>query len=120
MRSGKKVITRLLPGLLCLTVMLLVGCGTPTPPINTTPTPLPSHDIAYSMDRALQPATRSAAAGYYMRYIKDAVKLNTGRIPTIIGDSILTPDDDTVVIIASQNIPFFLKTLTYATSFVVE
>src|SRR5437870_13348911 len=72
------------------------------------------------MDRTLQPATRSAAAGYYMHYIKDAVKLNTGRIPTITGDSILTPDDDTVVIIASQNITFFLKTLTYATSFVVE
>jgi len=83
-------------------------------------TQLTSADIAYSMDRALQPATKSAVSGYYMRYIKDAVKLNNGQIKTIIGDSILTPDPNTVVVIASQKIPFFLDTLVYPTSFVVE
>ena len=83
-------------------------------------TSLTSADVAWSMDRALQPATKSAVSGYYMRYIKDAVKLNNGQIKTIIGDSILTPDPNTVVVIANKKIPFFLDTLVYPTSFVVE
>jgi len=37
-------------------------------------TSLTSADVAWSMDRALQPATKSAVSGYYMRYIKDAVQ----------------------------------------------
>src|SRR5215469_51936 len=38
-------------------------------------TPLTSADVAYSIDRALDPATQSGTAPYYMRYIKDASKL---------------------------------------------
>ncbi len=34
-------------------------------------TPLTSADVAYSIDRALQPATRSPAAAYYLGLIKD-------------------------------------------------
>jgi peptide/nickel transport system substrate-binding protein/oligopeptide transport system substrate-binding protein len=41
-------------------------------------------------------------------------------VKTLIGDSLKTPDPDTVVIIASQPVPFFLDTLTYPTSYVVE
>ncbi len=55
-------------------------------------TPLTSTDVAYSLNRALAPATKSGAAPYYLRYIKDSGKLNSGKIQTLIGDSLLTPD----------------------------
>src|SRR5579859_4164071 len=83
-------------------------------------TVLTSADVAYSIDRALQPATKSSVGPYYLRYIKDADKLSTGKIKTIIGDSIKTPDTSTVVINASQPVSFFLDALSYPTSYVVE
>ncbi|GAC1367204.1 MAG: ABC transporter substrate-binding protein [Ktedonobacteraceae bacterium] len=82
--------------------------------------PLTSKDVAYSIDRALQPALKSSTAPYYLRYIKDAGKLNSGAVKTIIGDSLLTPDDNTIVIKTSSVVPFFLQTLTFQASFVVE
>jgi oligopeptide transport system substrate-binding protein len=81
---------------------------------------LTSADVVYSMDRALQPATQSGTAPYYMRYIKDASKLAAGSIKTIIGDSLLAPDANTVVVKAAQPVAFFIQSLTYPTSFVVE
>lgn len=83
-------------------------------------TPLTSADVAFSIDRALQPAEKSNTGPYYLRYIKDSDKLNAGKIKTIIGDSILTPDANTVVIKANAPIPFFLDTITYPCSYVVE
>lgn len=83
-------------------------------------TPLTSQDVVYSMNRALDPATQSLTAPYYMRYIKDATAFNTGKIKTLIGDSLKAPDPNTVIVIASQPIPFFLDSLTYTTSYVVE
>ena len=83
-------------------------------------TPLTSRDVAYSIDRALQPSLKSTTAPYYLRYIKDASQLNSGAIKTIIGDSLLTPDDNTVVIKTSKVVPFFLDTLTFQASYVVE
>src|ERR1700676_5123048 len=55
-------------------------------------TPLTSVDVAYSIDRALQPATKSGYSLSYLGLIQDADKLYKGQITTIIGDSILTPD----------------------------
>jgi peptide/nickel transport system substrate-binding protein/oligopeptide transport system substrate-binding protein len=83
-------------------------------------TPLTSADVVYSMDRALQPATQSGTAPYYMRYIKDASKLAAGSIKTIIGDSLLAPDANTVVVKAASPVAFFIQSLTYPTSYVVE
>jgi len=83
-------------------------------------TPLTSKDVAYSIDRALQPATRSGSAPFYLGLIKDSDKLNSGQIKTIIGDSILTPDDTTVVIVTNKKAAYFLDTLTYPSSYVVE
>ncbi len=83
-------------------------------------TPLTSQDVAYSIDRALQPATKSQNALYYLALIKDSDKLNAGKIKTIIGDSILTPDANTVIIVTNKKAEYFLDTLTYPTSFVVE
>ncbi|MFL5700598.1 MAG: ABC transporter substrate-binding protein, partial [Ktedonobacteraceae bacterium] len=57
---------------------------------------------------------------YYLKYIKDSDKLAAGSIKTIIGDSIKTPDANTVVITANKPVPFFLDALTFQCSFVVE
>src|SRR5215469_15569272 len=85
-------------------------------------TPLTSTDVAYSIDRALQPATKSTVAPIYLSLIKDADKLLAGFIPsfTLIGDSLLTPDKNTVVMQITKRAPYFLSMLTYPCSFVVE
>src|SRR6266851_51119 len=83
-------------------------------------TPLTSADVVYSMDRALQPATQSGTGPYDLRYIKDASKLAAGSIKTIIGDSLLAPDPNTVVVKAASPVAFFIQSLTYPASFVVE
>jgi oligopeptide transport system substrate-binding protein len=85
-------------------------------------TPITSADVAYSIDRALQPATKSTVAPIYLSLIKDSDKLLAGFIPTftLIGDSLLTPDSNTLVIILKKRAPYFLSMLTYPCSFVVE
>jgi oligopeptide transport system substrate-binding protein len=83
-------------------------------------TPLTSADVVYSINRALLPATKSVVGPVYLGLIKDSDKLNAGKIPTIIGDSLLTPDPNTVVIIANKKASYFLDALAYWTSFVVE
>jgi oligopeptide transport system substrate-binding protein len=83
-------------------------------------TPLTSADVAYSLDRALQPATHSFAAAYYLRLIKDSDKLASGQIKTLIGDSILTPDAKTVILVSNRRAAYFLYTLTNQTAYVVE
>jgi len=83
-------------------------------------TPLTSTDVAYSLDHALQPATKSTYAPGYLNLIKDFDKLNTGKIKTIIGDSIQTPDPQTVVIITNKQAAYFLYTLAIQVSYIVE
>jgi oligopeptide transport system substrate-binding protein len=83
-------------------------------------TPLTSADVVYSINRALLPATKSVVGPVYLALIKDSDKLNAGKIPTIIGDSLLTPDPNTVVIIANKKASYFLDALAYWTSYVVE
>src|SRR5438067_1058165 len=78
-------------------------------------TPLTSQDVVYSIDRALQPANKSVVAPLYLALIKDSDKLNAGKIKTIIGDSLLTPDPNTVVIIANKKARYFLDALCYST-----
>ncbi len=83
-------------------------------------TRLTSTDIAYSINRALESATQSTVAPVYLRLIKDSDQLLAGHITTLIGDSILTPNANTVVIITSQKAAYFLAMLTYTCSYVVE
>lgn len=82
-------------------------------------TPLTSQDVVYSINRTLLPATKSQVA-YYLNLLKDYDKVTTGKIPTLIGDSLLAPDPNTVKIILSKPGAYFLQALTYPTSFVVE
>ena len=83
-------------------------------------TPLTSADVAYSIDRALQPATKSTVAPIYLSLIKDSDKLLGGFIPTLIDDSLITPDANTLIITIRKRAPYFLAMLTYPCSFVVE
>ncbi len=83
-------------------------------------TPLTSADVAYSIDRTLQPAQKSTVGPIYLALLKDSDKLVAGKIKTIIGDSVLTPDPSTVVLVANKKASYFLDALTYACSYVVE
>jgi oligopeptide transport system substrate-binding protein len=83
-------------------------------------TPLTSQDVVYSIDRALQPATKSTVAPIYLALVKDSDKLQAGKIKTIIGDSLMTPDPNTVVIVANKKASYFLDALTYSCSYVIE
>ena len=82
--------------------------------------PLTSADVAYSIDRALKPDLKSTTSPLYLGLIKDSDKRLAGKIPTLINDSILTPDPQTVVLIANKKAAYFLQILTYQTSYVVE
>ena len=75
-------------------------------------TPLTAKDVAYSIDRALQPATKSPTGSFYLGLIKDSDKLSNGDIKTIIGDGVLAPDDHTVVIKTTKKAAYFLQALT--------
>jgi oligopeptide transport system substrate-binding protein len=83
-------------------------------------TPLTSADVAYSIDRALQPSTKSPVAPIYLSLIRDSDKLLGGFTSTLINDSLLTPDPNTLIINLRKKAPYFLSMLTYPCSFVVE
>src|SRR3989442_11513585 len=71
-------------------------------------TSLTSADVAYSIDRALQPETKSKVAPIYLGLIKDSDRLLAGQISTLIGDSLQTPDQYTLVIITKKKAAYFL------------
>lgn len=83
-------------------------------------TPLTSRDVAYSIDRALQPATQSTVAPIYLALIQDADQLLAGRVSTLINDSLQTPDDNTLVIRTRKKAAYFPAMLTSPCSYVVE
>ena len=85
-------------------------------------TPITSADVVYSIDRALSPQISSlnGVSLTYLGLIKDSDKRVAGKIPTIINDSLMTPDANTVVIKLNKPGAYFLQALTYPTSYVVE
>ncbi len=85
-------------------------------------TPLTSQDVAYSIDRALSPQVSSlnGVSLTYLGLIKDSDKRVAGKIPSLIGDSLLTPDANTVVIKLNKPGAYFLEALSYSTSWPVE
>ncbi|WP_242527241.1 peptide ABC transporter substrate-binding protein [Ktedonosporobacter rubrisoli] len=83
-------------------------------------TALTSADVAYSIDRSLQPKTQSRIAPIYLGLVKDSDKLLAGKIQTLIGDSLKTPDPNTLVITTRQKAAYFLAMLAYPSSYVVE
>jgi peptide/nickel transport system substrate-binding protein/oligopeptide transport system substrate-binding protein len=83
-------------------------------------TSLTSADVAYSIDRAFDPATKSPYTLGNLTVIKDEDKRANGQIKTLIGDSLLTPDPQTLIIKTTQKAAYFLNELTQVTSYVVE
>jgi oligopeptide transport system substrate-binding protein len=85
-------------------------------------TALTSQDVVYSIDRALSPAVASqnGVTLVYLGLIKDSADRVNGKISTLIGDSLLAPDPNTVKIIVSKKTAYFLESLTYPTADVVE
>lgn len=82
-------------------------------------TPLDANDVAYSLNRVLLPATKSAVTGY-LNLLKDYDKITGGKIPTLIGDSIIVKDPTTIELVISKRAAYFLESLTYSTGDVVE
>lgn len=83
-------------------------------------TPLTASDVVYSIDRALQPATKSTVAPIYLKVINDANKLLGGSVTTLIGDSLQVVNPTTVQITTATKAPYFLDMLAHASSYVVE
>jgi oligopeptide transport system substrate-binding protein len=83
-------------------------------------TTLTASDVAYSIDRALQPATKSTVAPIYLGIILDSDKVLSGSLPTLVGDSLQVVDPSTLKIIIKKPAPYFLDMLAHSTAYVVE
>src|SRR5258708_1125046 len=83
---------------------------------------LTSKDVAYSIDRTLSPAIAnlSGVSLTYLGLIKDAPARTTGKVKSLMNDSVLTPDANTVVLKLSKDTAYFRQALSYPTSFVFE
>ncbi len=90
-------------------------------------TPIDANTFAYSINRSLNPCTKSNVASY-LYPIKDASTFNgescgsdgktvSGSISTLIGDSITATDAQTLVIKLTAPAAYFLEALSYPTSF---
>ncbi len=82
-------------------------------------TPLTASDVAYSINRTLSPATASPTASF-LSSIKDFLPMVTGKIPTLIGDSLIVRDPQTITIILSTPAPYFLQELAGLNTHVVN
>jgi peptide/nickel transport system substrate-binding protein/oligopeptide transport system substrate-binding protein len=87
-------------------------------------TPITSQTFAYSINRSESPCTGSPVT-YYMFAIKDAEAFSgetctssgaiKGPIQSLIGDSLLTPDNQTLVIKLNAPAPYILGAFSYPT-----
>ncbi|GHO86644.1 peptide ABC transporter substrate-binding protein [Dictyobacter formicarum] len=82
-------------------------------------TKLDANDVAYSINRTIDPATKSQVSNY-LSLIKDYDKFSSGKVKTLIGDSIIVKDPHTISLIISKPASYFLQALNYSTSFVVN
>jgi len=82
-------------------------------------TALTADDVAYSINRTVLPATKSDVR-VYLNLLKDFDSVTSGKIPTLIGDSLIVKDARTISIVISKPAAYFLPALSYPTSFVVE
>lgn len=90
-------------------------------------TPIDANTFAYSINRAESPCTASPLT-YYLFPIKDAAAFSTekcnpstgvitGKIQSLIGDSLNVPDSQTLVITLNAPAPYFLQAMTYPTTY---
>lgn len=87
-----------------------------------------ANDYAYSMNRSENPCVASAVS-YYLYAIKDASTFNgetcknnviSGSIQTLIGDSIVVTDANTLTVTLAAPAAYFLEALTYPTSYAID
>ncbi len=81
---------------------------------------LTAADVAYSINRALDPATQSPVALAYMQMIKDSDKLEKGAVSTLIGDSLIVQNDKTLQIKLNRPVGYFLSVLAQPVAYVVN
>jgi oligopeptide transport system substrate-binding protein len=81
--------------------------------------PLTAADVAYSLNRALDPATQSPVASTYLSMIKDSEKLGKG-VSTLIGDSLIVQNGKTLQIKLNSSVGYFLDVLSLAVAYVVN
>lgn len=82
-------------------------------------TPLTATDVAYSINRTLSPATASPTASF-LSGIKDFLPMLTGKIPTLIGDSLIVNNPQSLTIVLSAPAPYFLQELAGLNTHVVN
>jgi ABC-type transport system substrate-binding protein len=82
-------------------------------------TPLTANDVAYSINRTLTPATASPTASF-LSAIKDFVPMLTGKISTLIGDSLIVNNPQSLTIVLSAPAPYFLQELAGLNTHVVN
>ncbi len=82
--------------------------------------PADASAFAYSIDRALDPATKSLVASLYLGHIQGATDRNAGKIPTIIGTGVVVIDPLTLQINLVSPVSYFLEALSYPTSWAVD
>jgi ABC-type oligopeptide transport system substrate-binding subunit len=80
--------------------------------------PLTAQDVAWSIKRALAPATTSPVALSYLGHIVGAAAYNSGKTNSLSGVKVLNAR--TVQISLDSPIAFFLKTLTYPTANILD
>ncbi len=89
-------------------------------------TTLDANDVAYSFNRALSPAVQTLSgdlASNYLGVLKDAAAFTTGGAgapSTLIGDSIIVKDPNTLQLILTKSTSYFLGDLSTAVAWVVE
>ncbi|GER88054.1 ABC transporter substrate-binding protein [Dictyobacter vulcani] len=82
-------------------------------------TKLDANDVAYSLNRVIDPATKSQVS-VYLNLLKDFDKFSSGKAKTLIGDSIVVKDANTLDLIISKPAAYFLQALNYSTGDVVN
>lgn len=84
--------------------------------------PLAATDVAYSIDRALSPAISdlNGVTLTYLGLIKGAPDRVSGKVNTLVGNSIKVINPQTIQLVVSTKTAYFLQALTYPTSYVVE
>ena len=84
-----------------------------------------ANDYAYAMNRAENPCVASGVS-YYLYAIKDATAFNSetcshgvisGSLQTLIGDSIVVTDPQTLTVTLAAPAAYFLEAMTYPTSY---
>jgi oligopeptide transport system substrate-binding protein len=80
--------------------------------------PITADDVKFSLERALDPATRSPVAGVYLGDIVGARERLAGQAASVSG--VVVVDPHTVRITTVAPVSYFLSKLTYSTALVVD